>query len=64
MDVKNIKNPTFLKKLKIKDLELLSNDIVSLQGILTDKKSRGIFGEVNLKHILKCQFYKLFGNKI
>ena len=27
MDVKNIKNPKFLKKLKIKDLEILSNDI-------------------------------------
>ena len=27
MDVKNIKNPSFLKKLKIKDLELLSKDI-------------------------------------
>ena len=35
-----------------KKIELLSNDIVSLQSILTDKKSRGIFGEVNLKHIL------------
>ena len=27
MDIKNINNPKFLKKLKIKDLELLSNDI-------------------------------------
>ena len=27
MDIKNIKDPKFLKKLKIKDLELLSNDI-------------------------------------
>ena len=27
MDVKNIKNPSFLKKLKIKELELLSEDI-------------------------------------
>ena len=35
-----------------KKIELLSNDIVSLQSVLTDKKSRGIFGEVNLKHIL------------
>ena len=34
----------------------LSNDIVSLQSILTDKKSRGIFGEVNLKHILASVF--------
>lgn len=35
-----------------KKIEILSNDIVSLQSVLTDKKSRGIFGEVNLKHIL------------
>lgn len=39
-----------------KKIEVLSNDIVSLQGILTDKKSRGIFGEVNLKHILSNVF--------
>lgn len=39
-----------------KKIEVLSNDIVSLQGILTDKKSRGIFGEVNLKHILVSVF--------
>ena len=31
-----------------KKIDNLSNDIVSLQSILTDKKSRGIFGEVNL----------------
>lgn len=35
-----------------KKIDLLSNDIVSLQSVLTDKKTRGIFGEVNLKHIL------------
>lgn len=39
-----------------KKIEGLSNDIVSLQSILTDKKSRGIFGEVNLKHILASVF--------
>lgn len=39
-----------------KKIESLSTDIVSLQGILTDKKSRGIFGEVNLKHILVSIF--------
>jgi len=39
-----------------KKIEGLSNDIVSLQGILTDKKTRGIFGEVNLKHILSNVF--------
>ncbi|NLD78976.1 MAG: DNA recombination protein RmuC [Mollicutes bacterium] len=42
-----------------KKIDLLSNDIVSLQGVLTDKKSRGIFGEVNLKHILA----NVFGEK-
>jgi len=35
-----------------KKIENLSNDIVSLQSILTDKKTRGIYGEVNLKQIL------------
>ena len=39
-----------------KKIENLSGDIVSLQSILTDKKSRGIFGEVNLKHILVSVF--------
>ena len=35
-----------------KKIDSLSTDIVSLQSILTDKKTRGIFGEVNLNHIL------------
>lgn len=39
-----------------KKIDSLSNDIVSLQSILTDKKSRGIYGEVNLKHILSSVF--------
>lgn len=39
-----------------KKIDTLSNDIVSLQGVLTDKKTRGIFGEVNLKHILSSVF--------
>ena len=39
-----------------KKIDSLSGDIVSLQSILTDKKSRGIFGEVNLKHILSSVF--------
>lgn len=39
-----------------KKIDNLSGDIVSLQSILTDKKSRGIFGEVNLKHILVSVF--------
>ena len=39
-----------------KKIDSLSSDIVSLQGILTDKNTRGIFGEVNLKHILSSVF--------
>ncbi len=39
-----------------KKIDNLSTDIVSLQSILTDKKSRGIFGEINLKHILVSIF--------
>jgi len=39
-----------------KKIDSLSTDIVSLQGILTDKKTRGIFGEVNLKNILVSVF--------
>ncbi len=39
-----------------KKIEMLSSDIVSLQSILTDKKSRGIFGEVNLNHIMANVF--------
>ena len=41
-----------------KKIDNLSNDIVSLQGVLTDKKTRGIFGEVNLEHILSNVFGK------
>lgn len=39
-----------------KKIDHLSGDIVSLQSVLTDKKTRGIFGEVNLKHILSNVF--------
>ncbi len=39
-----------------KKIDNLSSDIVSLESILTDKKSRGIYGEVNLKHILVSVF--------
>lgn len=39
-----------------KKIDNLSSDIVSLQSVLTDKKARGIFGEVNLKHILTSVF--------
>ena len=39
-----------------KKIDSLSTDILSLQSILTDKKTRGTFGEVNLKHILVSVF--------
>ena len=39
-----------------KKIDNLSTDIVSLQSILTDKKTRGIFGEINLNHILSNIF--------
>ncbi len=42
-----------------KKIDNLGQDIVSLQSILTDKKTRGIFGEVNLNHIL----INIFGEK-
>ena len=41
-----------------KKIDALSTDIVSLQGVLTDKKTRGLFGEVNLEHILSNVFGK------
>ena len=39
-----------------KKIDSLSTNIVSLQDILTDKKSRGTFGEVQLNNILKSVF--------
>ncbi len=39
-----------------KKIDNLSTDIISLESILTDKKTRGIFGEVNLNNILKNIF--------
>ena len=42
-----------------KKIDGLGSDIMSLEEILTDKKSRGIFGEVNLYHILAS----IFGEK-
>lgn len=58
-----------------KNIEKLSTNVVSLQDVLTDKKSRGIFGEVQLSHILSTVFgekndkvyklqHQLKGNKI
>lgn len=42
-----------------KKIDILSSDIISLQSILTDKKTRGIYGEVNLKHLMS----NIFGEK-
>lgn len=39
-----------------KKIDGLSTEIVSLQSVLTDKKTRGIFGEVNLNYILVSVF--------
>ena len=42
-----------------KKIDNLSTEIVGLQSVLTDKKTRGIFGEVNLNYILTS----IFGDK-
>lgn len=39
-----------------KKIDDLSGEIVSLQSVLTDKKTRGTFGEVNLEYILNNAF--------
>ena len=39
-----------------KNIDLLSKDIISLQSVLTDKKTRGTFGEINLNYILTSIF--------
>ena len=39
-----------------KNIDILSKDIVNLQSVLTDKKTRGTFGEVNLNYILTTVF--------
>lgn len=39
-----------------KKIDGLSSEIVSLQSVLTDKKTRGTFGEVNLEYILQNAF--------
>ncbi|MFA6237809.1 MAG: DNA recombination protein RmuC [Bacteriovorax sp.] len=39
-----------------KKIESLSTNVVSLQDVLTDKKSRGVFGEVQLHQILSSVF--------
>lgn len=42
-----------------KNIDDLSKDIINLQSVLTDKKTRGTFGEVNLNYILT----NIFGEK-
>ncbi len=39
-----------------KKIEELSSEVVSLQQILSDKKTRGLFGEMQLENILKAIF--------
>ena len=39
-----------------KNIEQLSTEVVSLQHLLSDKKARGTFGEVQLNHILSAIF--------
>ena len=39
-----------------KKIDSLGADIISLQSVLTDKKTRGIYGETNLNIILKSVF--------
>ena len=39
-----------------KKIDSLSSEILSLQNVLTDKKTRGTFGEVNLEYILNNAF--------
>lgn len=45
-----------------KKIDSLSSEIVGLQSVLTDKKTRGIFGEVNLNYILTSVFGDKKGN--
>ncbi len=44
-----------------KKIDSLSTNVISLQDVLTDKKSRGIFGEVQLNNVLASVFGE--GNK-
>ena len=51
-----------------KNIEKLSGDVVSLQHLLSDKKARGTFGEVQLNHILSSIFgennNKVYGTQV
>ena len=39
-----------------KKIDNLSSDIISLQSVLTDKKTRGIFGQINLNNLMANVF--------
>jgi DNA recombination protein RmuC len=51
-----------------KNIDELSKEVVSLQHLLTDKKARGTFGEVQLNHILSSIFgennTKVYGTQV
>jgi DNA recombination protein RmuC len=51
-----------------KNIDKLSTEVVSLQHLLSDKKARGTFGEVQLNHILSSIFgesnKKVFGTQV
>lgn len=51
-----------------KNIEQLSTEVVSLQHLLSDKKTRGTFGEVQLNHILSAIFgdrnEKVYGTQV
>ncbi len=51
-----------------KNIDELSKEVVSLQHLLTDKKARGTFGEVQLNHILNSIFgennTKVYGTQV
>lgn len=51
-----------------KNIQQLSTEVVSLQHLLSDKKTRGTFGEVQLSHILSAIFgeknEKVYGTQV
>ena len=47
-----------------KKIDSLSTEIVGLQSVLTDKKTRGIFGEINLNTILQSVFCLIMLTKL
>lgn len=45
-----------------KNINILGDNVTSLQNILTDKKTRGIFGEIQLKQVLVSVFGEVQGS--